>query len=249
MSRFVLSKTGGCGSKLYSRNDVNPRLTFEEGMDAGAFMARLWTLFGPATAIDDGFEYVVVDRESKLTFSAYSGASGPSYGGARSDEPRLLVVLSAFENLLSDTKASDCELEVNVDFDYGSGTAVIGYRDGQSFWRKVEREFRDELTKVMTYESCIAAVKERADSYGMTAGFQVCLRSLMPDPEEIVVRGQSYESYGFELGDEDQPGYFALLDEDAAPEFVNLAEVEGLVITSAARRWLKFYDRFLTHAS
>jgi hypothetical protein len=133
-TRFVRHEsTAIC--KLFGRDDVNPRLDFATAMDAGAFLARLWALFGPPTAVDGGFEYGLVDRETGLGFSAYSGASGPSYGGPIGGDASLRPVLEAFERLLDETPPMECEMSYAADDEYGGGRRVVGFRDGRSFDR------------------------------------------------------------------------------------------------------------------
>ena len=65
-------------SKLYSRGDFLPdSASLVDGIDEGDFIGRLRTLFGPVK--DD--DYVLRDKHTGLIVTAYSGSSGPSYGG------------------------------------------------------------------------------------------------------------------------------------------------------------------------
>lgn len=69
-------------SKLYSRGSFLPAsAAMVDGFNEGDFIGRLRTLFGPR----DGDEYVFRDKQTGLIVTAYSGASGPSYGGAEND--------------------------------------------------------------------------------------------------------------------------------------------------------------------
>jgi hypothetical protein len=119
--------------KVFDRGAVNPRLDFNASMDSGAFLGRLWALFGPASPRDDGFSYDLRDRETGLAFSAYSGASGPSYGGPIDGGEALRPVLEAFERLLDATPPADCELTYSADQEYGGGKRVVGCRDGRGY--------------------------------------------------------------------------------------------------------------------
>lgn len=87
---------------------------------------------------DDGFYYDLRDRETGRGFSAYSGASGPSYGGPIHGGDALRPVLEDFERLLDATEPVDCELTYSADDEYGGGKRVVGYRDGKSFDRAVK---------------------------------------------------------------------------------------------------------------
>ena len=63
-------------SKIYSRSDLLADGD-ERGMDEGDFVGRLRTLFG----VTPGDAYVLRHRKTGTPITAYSGASGPSYGG------------------------------------------------------------------------------------------------------------------------------------------------------------------------
>ena len=96
----------------------------------GAFLGRLWTLFGPPDEItDSGFTYGIRDLHVGLSFSAYSGASGPAFGGDPRREVEAAPVLRSFDELLRATPPSECS--VVIEFDRGSLT--IGVRDGEPF--------------------------------------------------------------------------------------------------------------------
>ena len=127
------------GSKLCGRRQVNPRLDFATAMDPGAFLARLWALFGAASRDDDGFTYELRDQQTTLEFSAYSGPSGPSYGGDYQDLEKLRPVLEDFERLLDATEPVDCEHVFRADVEFGGGEFAIGWRDGKSFERSAKR--------------------------------------------------------------------------------------------------------------
>ncbi|SFR60635.1 hypothetical protein [Halogeometricum limi] len=81
--RFVESNDPAGGRKLCSRREVNPDISVEEAFDEAAFRALLESAFDNVEETDDGFSVHVRDRESQHTFEAYSGASGPAYGGPR----------------------------------------------------------------------------------------------------------------------------------------------------------------------
>lgn len=65
-------------SKLYSRGSFLPdSADMAAGFDEGDFTGRLRTLFGPRA--DD--DYVLRHKKTGFIITAYSGDSGPSYGG------------------------------------------------------------------------------------------------------------------------------------------------------------------------
>jgi hypothetical protein len=110
-----------------------------EGLDTrpseqspGAFLGRLWNLFGePDEVTDSGFAYGIRDLRTGLRFSAYSGASGPAFGGDPRQEAEAGPVLRSFDRLLQDTPPSDCSVAIELD----RGSLAIGVRDGEPFER------------------------------------------------------------------------------------------------------------------
>lgn len=124
--RFQLTGERRFGSKLRSwRLDHRP----------GAFLARLWALFGqPPSEIDDGFSYTVRDSTTGLTFTAYSGPSGPAFGGG--DEPGLARVLDDFEALLGESTPVDCEF-TSTAWEEGATRVSFGWANGRPFERSV----------------------------------------------------------------------------------------------------------------
>jgi hypothetical protein len=139
VGRFERISQPVMGCKLCGRRQVNPRLDFKTAMDPGAFLARLWALFGAASREDDGFIYELSDRQSGLEFSAYSGPSGPSYGGDHQQLAELRPVLEDFERLLEATEPVDCEHVFRAGLEDGGGEIAIGWREGRSFERSVRR--------------------------------------------------------------------------------------------------------------
>jgi hypothetical protein len=131
--RFKRAPAQILGSKLFHRRDVNSRLTIDRAVDRGEFLARLWTLFGPPTRRDGGFEYFVRDLETNLDFTAYAAARGPCYGGEAEQRFELRRVIEAFEELLEQTQPVDCAIDYSADREYGGGKWVVGYKDGRSF--------------------------------------------------------------------------------------------------------------------
>jgi len=121
--------------KLFSRTDVAPQLAYDEACEPSFFLAHPWPHFGPPQSCDDGFEYDVVDRETGLGFTAYSGASGPSYGGPMRGHEALRPVIEAFEAMLATTQPVDCEVTFAADEEYGGGKWVLGFREGRPFMR------------------------------------------------------------------------------------------------------------------
>lgn len=101
----------------------------------GAFLARLWALFGqPPTEIDDGFSYSVKDSTTGLTFTAYSGSSGPAFGGV--DDAGIEQVLDDFEAVLRETRPMDCEF-TSTAWDEGEARVSFGWANGRPFERTV----------------------------------------------------------------------------------------------------------------
>jgi len=64
-------------SKLYSRGDFMTNAPIEAQFDEGDFIGRLRTLFGAR----EGDEYVFRHKATGFIITAYSGKSGPSFGG------------------------------------------------------------------------------------------------------------------------------------------------------------------------
>lgn len=63
--------------KLYSRGEFMPDADPEAAFDEGDFVGRLRTLFGAR----DGDQYVLRHKQTGYVITAYSGDSGPAYGG------------------------------------------------------------------------------------------------------------------------------------------------------------------------
>jgi len=114
---------------------------------AGDFLGRLWTLFGaPDLVGDSGFTYGLRDRQTGLGFTAYSGPSGPAYGGDPRQARALAPVLDDFDALVDAAPLADCALE----FPARSGRFVIGVTDGEPFEKMVDpapRTFRSDLAR------------------------------------------------------------------------------------------------------
>ncbi|MGZ3451281.1 MAG: hypothetical protein ACXWUG_00300 [Polyangiales bacterium] len=119
--------------KVFSRSEVATHLDFETASEPGFFLAQLWPHFGPPAPADGGFEYDIVDRETGLGFTAYSGASGPSYGGPLRGHETLRPVIEAFEAMLATTTPVDCEVAFSADDEYGGGAWVLGFREGRPY--------------------------------------------------------------------------------------------------------------------
>ena len=85
----------------------------------------------PDEVTDNGYAYGVGDLSTGVRFSAYSGASGPAFGGDPRSEAEAAPVLRDFDRLLQDTSLSDCS--VSIEFDDSSLT--IGVSDGEPFER------------------------------------------------------------------------------------------------------------------
>ncbi|WP_108867886.1 hypothetical protein [Aquimarina aquimarini] len=81
--RFIrLPKESVLGFKIATRKTVNQRLSDLEAFDHDLFIDCLNFLFGKPDVIGDGrLSYSIRDQVNKIDFEAFSGASGPSYGG------------------------------------------------------------------------------------------------------------------------------------------------------------------------
>jgi hypothetical protein len=94
---------------------------------AGDFLACLWTLFGEPQSVEyEGFTYALVHIPTGLTFSAYSGGSGPAYGGFHQQRLELQPIIDEFDKLLGAVEPTDCEIKIDTDF----GRYRIGYKEG-----------------------------------------------------------------------------------------------------------------------
>lgn len=131
--RFKRSPSQLLGSRLYTRRELNSRLDTPALMDRGAFLGRLWGLFGKPSARIGGFEYFLTDTKTGLSFVAYIGPHGPCYGGELSQRAPLRSVLEAFEAMIAQSRAVPCAFEYTAEGEYGGGQWVVGYRDGRSF--------------------------------------------------------------------------------------------------------------------
>jgi hypothetical protein len=132
------------GGKLRNRHGPAGSVPWRSD-DPGDFLARIWTLVGPPDAIEhDGFAYRMRDRQSGLSFSAYSGASGPAYAGARRDAAALASVLDDFDLLLDATPLADCLIE----YGSGIGRVQVGASHGRPFERPAG-DVRPELEAKM----------------------------------------------------------------------------------------------------
>jgi len=129
--RFKRSPSQLIGSRLYTRRELNSRLDTVAITDRGAFLGRLWGLFGKPSHRPGGFEYFLTDTKTGLEFIAYIGPHGPCYGGDLAQRAPLRSVLEAFEALIESSRAVPCAFEYTAE--YGGEKWVVGYRDGRSF--------------------------------------------------------------------------------------------------------------------
>lgn len=233
--RFARATEHVWGHKLFSRREVGAT----PDLDAGAFLARLWALFGPPAACDDGFEYSLVDGETGLAFTAYSAASGPSYGGH--DAAALRPVIVALEALLAETQPIECEHAYTLDVDYGGGTRVIGWREGASFAEM--RDSRTPPSAATSYEECVAIAAEYEGNYRAIAGWHECLARVLPEPpESITWRGRRYdECIGFSI--EANVPSMLYIHGDESPRPIPLADLE-LALPPLAQLWLDAFERW-----
>jgi hypothetical protein len=236
--RFRLSKTGSGGSKILSRDEVGP------DEPRALFLGRLWARFGAATPIDDGFQYLLRDDQTGIVFTAYSGASGPSYGGAVS-QTALEPVVRALEALLAATPPADCSLETSLDIDYGGGKVILGVKKGEPF-EKTKKDRRPSPKSARTYEDCLAIAKQRGGFYGPLAGWQQCLEAVLPElPDELEIDGRPYDNcIGFGFSEKKNLPVF-MFDEGPGIEEIAVERIPWKKrLPEAATLWLASYDRW-----
>lgn len=244
LARFQIEadKHRGGGGKRFSRAD------FDSSSDArkpSAFLGKLAALFGPPTPIDGGFSYTIRDLESDVTFTAYSGASGPSYG-ANSDveHEKLRLSIAALEELLAAVNVADCSVELTEDADYGGDSVRVGVRGGEPFREPLKTKAKaPSLRNAKTYEDCVAVVTARAGGYGIEAGWELCIdKALPPVPECFEMGGRRYENcvgFSFSSGDK-QPVY--LFDEGLGLEEVPVETIPWATpLSSTAKLLLSSY--------
>lgn len=226
------------GSKLFSRSEINPNLDKKVRFDKGDFMARLWAHFGAPEPADGGFTYALRDRESGHELTAYSGPSGPSYGGDHRKRDQLRPVVEALEALLSATEPVDCEMRYTAEIDYGGDQRVFGWKDGRSFDKSIDRRTPPKQAK--SYEDCVAIAKEYESGYGAEAGWQQCLDAVLPEaPESVDWKGGHYEEpLGFTL-EQGRP-VLLYIGESGSPENVPLEAIPWK-LTPLAQLWVESF--------
>ncbi len=62
-----------------------------------------------------------------MRFNAYSGPSGPAYGGGR--DPDVKVAIGEFDRWIATTAPVDCEVTIDSD----DGAVRVGFADGVPF--------------------------------------------------------------------------------------------------------------------
>lgn len=108
------SSTPVSGTRLCHRHEVNSELSPDEARDEDAFRQLLEDAFVSVRDQDYGFTISIVDTETQVKFKAYSGPTGPAYGGAPEYyetlpsggyrlKPRVRSVLQDFEDWLQAT--------------------------------------------------------------------------------------------------------------------------------------------------
>lgn len=101
------------GTKLISRANLRPDLSYQDAQDPKLFLTALQSKFGEpdVVSVTEGYSYSILDTETEVKFEAYSGSSGPAYGGSVRNfifhansrpelRPRVLKVFQAFEQFL-----------------------------------------------------------------------------------------------------------------------------------------------------
>ncbi len=166
---------GAGSSKIVSRDDLqfgelvpNARDTYEISAERmaspkrqpGDFLGRIWSLYGPPGSGEtfEIFHYDFLDRKTGILFTATSGKSGPSYGGASKyvgpypppaipgphvtqgiDRAVFLEVVKRFEALLAQASLAECMLVQKND----DGLFRVGARGGKPFEEKLS--FTDSI--------------------------------------------------------------------------------------------------------
>jgi len=172
-ARFTRLVEDPGGSKAFNRDEITDRLPPERRPrrpdHPGEFLGRLWSVFGPTLAADEGFEgYVIHDADSGCAFTAYSGASGPAYRAPDPHAAGLIGSLVAFERLLAEAPAADCAIEFDSDF----GRVRIGVSGGKAFEETVAPPRVRSRATVETVEECLALVTpKRGDEMMEVLGF------------------------------------------------------------------------------
>jgi hypothetical protein len=234
------------GSKKLSRAEI---VSSSDAREPVAFLGKLAALFGPPDPIDGGFSYVIRDVERDLTFTAYSGASGPSYGaGVDVDPERLRPSIRAFEELLSTVEAVDCSVEVTEEIEYGGETVRIGLRDGKPFRETATKSAKARRPK--TYEDCVAIAKARAGAYPIEAGWQLCIDKALPlVPESFAIGERRYENcVGFSFSERDKRPVY-LFDEGPGLEEIPVDAIPWATpLSPTAKLWLTSYAKWLEAA-
>ena len=77
-----LEKETVLGFKIADRKNVNQMLSFDEACNSKKFLLGLKMLFGEPDKVGDGrLSYSVHDNITDVSFEAFVGNGGPSYGG------------------------------------------------------------------------------------------------------------------------------------------------------------------------
>jgi hypothetical protein len=237
------------GTKLCGRMQVNPTLSTEDALDDERFLRQLWTHFGPPELIDEGFSYNIRDDETNLKFRAYSGASGPSYGGsvnffskpiAGKLLPNIQQVLEVFDAWLETTPLSN---NWELTRDSNSGKIRIGMRNGIRFKKREEEHKQTNLTS----ESDLGLdhVNKLAENLPSAVSWQTILEQVLPElPETISIDGNQY-SWCLGLSVDQQLGAYYLFDEGFGLEEILLEEIRfDKPLSVEAQSWLSTYQKW-----
>jgi hypothetical protein len=220
------------GSKVCNRDEANASLTPEQARSLGEFLGRLWARFGPAEPIDDGFSYSVRDRKTGLTFTAYSGPSGPAYGGGLPEQRRLMPVLKAFERWLCEAEPVDCAIERESDF----GPFRAGFRNGRAFEESIALGPDPGTARPAAECRKLAVTYGRGD---VARGWTYAFERVLEAPDEMTVRGRRASFLG--LGPS-PGGVFAFFEDGGSPFEVPIEELEW-PRTPALDLWLEAYRK------
>lgn len=222
----------------FTRSEVSPTLSAKAAADAGAFLGRLWTHFGPATSRDHGFSYHLRDRSTEIRFTARASASGPGYAGT-DEAADLRPVLEDLERMLVKTKPADCEIAYTMEIDYGGAQRVIGCKRGRSFARV--HDTRTSPTTARTHADCVTIAKEHEGGYGAIAGWQLCLDRVLPEPpDEVTYRGRLYDNcVGFTI--ERAAAVMLYCHGDSSPKGIPIDAIPFKRRTAIAGLWLEAF--------
>lgn len=212
------------------------------GVDAGAFLGRLWARFGAPHREDEGFRYLVRDTGTQQTFEAYSGPSGPSYatGGGwyregSAEAERTMAMLVDFETWLGWGEPVECAFE----YEHGeAGLLRIGIKDGKPFSETLRPpSHRPLLERAQSVDECFRML-EQWEAGKPLHGFRVAFEDTIP---EASVKRRYSDFDGFYVDDEKR-AIIARFESSAGA--IPVDELELPPLDGAAALWMAAYHRW-----